>query len=78
MRPQENRLVVTFRTTTDALALEAAGKASGLAGRLIPVPRAITAGCGLAWSEPPVNRAALEKVVADRHLVCEQIVELVI
>ncbi len=69
---------MTFRTTTDAMTLEDAGKASGLSGRLIPVPRAITAGCGLAWSEPSVNRTALEQMIADQHLNYDQIVELVI
>jgi hypothetical protein len=78
LRPKENRLVVTFRTTTDAFAFEAAGQKSGLAGRLIPVPRAITAGCGLAWSESPINRMVLEKLIADQRLGFEQLVELVI
>jgi len=29
--------------------MERACQAAGLPGRLIPVPREITAGCGLAW-----------------------------
>lgn len=78
MRPKENRLVVTFRTTTEAFAFEAAGKAGGLGGRLIPVPRAITAGCGLAWSEPDINRVSLEKMIAERQLSYDQLVEMVI
>lgn len=42
-------LVVTFDATTAAMAAEKYCLARGVPGRLIPVPREITAGCGLAW-----------------------------
>lgn len=46
MRKKEERFVVTFATTTGAMAMERACRTAGLPGRLIPVPRSITAG---AW-----------------------------
>ncbi len=49
MRKKELKLVVTFHTTADAMAMEKACKEHGVPGRIIPVPRAISAGCGLAW-----------------------------
>ena len=49
MRKKELRLVVTFHTTADAMAMEKECKENQLNGRLIPVPRSISAGCGLAW-----------------------------
>lgn len=49
MRKKELRLVVTFHTTADAMAMEKACKEHGVPGRIIPVPRAISAGCGLSW-----------------------------
>ncbi len=42
-------LVVTFDATAAAMAAEKYCLESGVPGRLIPVPREITAGCGLAW-----------------------------
>ena len=48
MRKKELKLVVTFHTTADAMAMEKACKEKGAEGRLIPVPREISAGCGLA------------------------------
>ena len=78
MRMKEKRLVVTFHTTTDAMAMEEAGKETGLKGRLIPVPRAVTAGCGLAWSEPAGELMELEKLLSDRHLAFDKIIEMVI
>ena len=49
MRKKELKLVVTFHTTADAMAMEKACKEHNIPGRIIPVPRAISAGCGLAW-----------------------------
>ncbi len=42
-------LVVTFDATAAAMAAEKYCLERGVPGRLIPVPREITAGCGLAW-----------------------------
>lgn len=60
MREKSLWLIVTFPTTTGAMAAEALCRDLGLEGRLIPVPREITAGCGMAWRAPPDAREALE------------------
>ena len=56
MRQKENRLVVTFRSTTEAMAAEKRLKEQNVPGRLIPIPRQLSAGCGLAWSTPEGER----------------------
>ena len=48
MLKKELKLIITFHTTAEAIAMEKKSKAQGVAGRLIPVPREISAGCGLA------------------------------
>ena len=63
MRKKELKLVVTFRTTADAMAMEKACKEQKAEGRLIPVPREISAGCGLAWCAPLECREALKSVM---------------
>lgn len=68
MGQQTRRVVVTFSTTTGAMAMEAAARAAGVPGRLIPVPRSVTAGCGLCWAAPPEDRAAVEALVIQRGL----------
>lgn len=78
MRKKELRVVVSFQTTTQALAMEEAGKAGGLKGRLIPIPQQITADCGLAWSEPADGRRALEQILRENHLSYDRLTELVI
>ena len=68
MISQEKRLIITFRCTTDAIAMEKSCKATGAPGRLIPVPRSISASCGLSWCAPPTSRTALEKLLQDQDL----------
>lgn len=65
MREQQRRLVITFHTTADAMAMEQLCKAHGLSGRLIPAPRAMTADCSIAWSCPPEVRQQLMDAVQD-------------
>ena len=49
MIKREEKLVITFFTTTAAMAMERICKETGADGRLIPVPGSISADCGLAW-----------------------------
>ena len=60
MREKKDALVVTFKTTTQAMAAEKFCQQNGLPGRIIPVPREITAGCGLSWKAAPEDQEALE------------------
>lgn len=70
MRKKELKLVVTFHTTADAMAMEKACKKQNAPGRLIPVPRAISAGCGLAWCAGLENRKLLIQLM--NHMDIEE------
>ena len=74
MRKKELKLVVTFHTTADAMAMEKACKEQNVPGRIIPVPRTISAGCGLAWCAAPVSYTHLDvyKRQGERYLRDEQ------
>ena len=65
MRTKQLRLIVTFHTTTSAMAMEKVCAEKGIAGRLIPVPRDISAGCGMAWSAPVEARKAVENMARE-------------
>ena len=78
MREKKPRLIITFHTTTAAMAMEIACCRAGLPGRLIPVPREITAGCGMAWSAPPEARADLEAFVRQEAIVTDGWYELIV
>lgn len=71
MREKEQRLVITFHTTVQAMAAEGLLKEKGVSGRLIPVPREISAGCGLAWSAPPRAEMDLKREMEKAGLTWE-------
>ena len=68
MRKKQEGVEGNFATTTGAMAMEQACRSAGLPGRLIPVPRSITAGCGMCWSAPPDARQELEALVIREKL----------
>ena len=76
MREKKLWLVVTFHTTAAAIGMEKLCAARGLAGRLIPVPRALTADCGMAWRAETAMRAALEALAAADGLAVAGFYEL--
>jgi len=78
MREKELRLVITFHTTTAAMAMEKACNARSLPGRLIPVPREITSGCGMAWCAPPESREALEQAACSEGIEIAGVYQLTI
>lgn len=75
MRRKELKLVVTFHTTADAMAMEKVCRGAEVSGRLIPVPREISAGCGLAWCAPPEEREKLVDVMAQHGIEQEELHE---
>ena len=78
MRKKEMRCVITFHTTTEAMLFEQAAKAAGLNGRIIPIPREITAGCGLSWVDHIHVREDIERILAEQKLGFANIHELMI
>jgi hypothetical protein len=76
MLKKKPALIITFATTTQAMAMESFCARENLPGRLIPVPREITAGCGLSWKARPEEQerllAALQQAGmkwAERYLI---------
>ncbi|MDO5027875.1 MAG: DUF3343 domain-containing protein [Bacillota bacterium] len=43
------KVVIAFATTSDAMAMEFFCKKNNVSGRLIAIPKELSAGCGLAW-----------------------------
>ena len=60
------------------MAMESACAAEGLPGRLIPVPRSVTAGCGLCWAAPKERREELEELVMKKHLAVDGIYAIIL
>ena len=64
--------VLTFHTTDAAMEMEAFCRDSGIPGRLIPVPRQLSAGCGIAWRMEAKVYAQYQTVIANCGIEIEQ------
>lgn len=78
MRKKELKLVITFHTTADAMAFEKACREAKAPGRLIPVPRVISAGCGLAWCAFPEEKNRLAALMETQGISCEDMHECMV
>lgn len=78
MRKKERKLIVTFHTTADAMVMEQICKENDVQGRLIPVPRSISAGCGLAWCAEPAYRGLLTELMKSSGIKEEAMQECMI
>ena len=56
------RYLLTFYNTSGAIAVEKFCKEHALPGRLLPVPREISASCGLSWAVPAEKQEELSEV----------------
>jgi hypothetical protein len=61
MRRKITYQLLTFYTTSDAMAMEKLCVKEKIPGRLIPLPTEISAGCGLAWRILPDDFHCVEK-----------------
>lgn len=78
MKKKELKLVVTFHTTADAMAMEKACKEQAIPGRIIPVPRAISAGCGLSWCAELSDREQIVAMMKKTRIEEEEIHECMV
>lgn len=78
MRPRTPHLLITFRTTAQAMAMERSAAAHALPGRLIPIPGSVRAGCGLGWCALPEDRSALLSLMEAESLAYEAICEVLL
>ncbi len=78
MRKKELKLVITFHTTADAMAMEKACKEQQMPGRIIPVPREISAGCGLSWCADLNDRDKITAMMKETDIEAEDICECMV
>ena len=78
MKKKELKLVVTFHTTADAMAMEKACKEQEVPGRIIPVPLAISAGCGLSWCAELSDREQIMAMMKKTGIEEEEIHECLV
>lgn len=76
MRKKTKQLVITFSTTTAAMAMEKRAQEMEIFGRLIPLPSEISAGCGLSWKTKPEEKEKMLVFLEEEKLKWETMHEL--
>ena len=78
MRIKKTYVVLSFHTTLEAMEWEKQCAECGVPGRIIPLPREISAGCGLAWRMEPAEYEQKKEQINTFGIETDQSVELVI
>lgn len=78
MREKKKYMVLSFHSTTEAISFEKQCIQDQIPGRLIPIPREITAGCGLAWRIPADEYPVCRQKIQDRQMKYQDITELLL
>lgn len=78
MRQKQRKVVFAFESTTMAMKMEKVMKEEGAPGRLIPVPKEITAGCGLSYIVEPERREEIESLMAAHGIEAQAEIELML
>lgn len=73
MREKKEYIILTFQTTTDAMATEKTFMKAGVPGRIIPLPAQISAGCGLSWRLPWDEYEEWHDRIAELHIPCQSV-----
>ena len=78
MRKKKKYRIISFHTTTEAIAMEKKCGKMHIPGRLIPTPREISASCGLAWRMTEEEYMAYEEIINQLELEYDQSVCLML
>ncbi len=71
-------LVISFNKTVDAMSVEEYCIKNCVNGRLIPLPKEISAGCGLAWKCDITMKEEMIKIFDILNIKYDKMVELLI
>lgn len=71
-------LVVSFKKTVDAMAVEEYCLKNNIAGRLIPLPKEISSGCGLAWKCELNNKPIMVRILKEINIAYDKMTEIMI
>jgi len=64
----KNRVVYSFKTTTEAMKMEKVCNKFGAPGGIIPLPSAIAAGCGLAWAVDEDDALITDIIIKENNI----------
>lgn len=68
---KEQKLYITFYTFSEAMAIESICQEKNIEGKLVPIPRVLSSGCGVAWECPPNLEEEILKLLKEQDIEWE-------
>lgn len=65
----EEFIIITFETTSDAIGADKLLKTLPNPGRLVPVPRNISAGCGYAYKDLKEKKESIINILEENKII---------
>ena len=76
MLKKKLKLIVTFHTSSEAMATEKACKDAGIVGQLISAPRELTADCGISYAAEVEDKGKIEELLNSKKIEFEKMVDI--
>lgn len=76
MLKKELKLIVTFYTSSEAMATERVCREAGIDGKLISAPRNLTADCGISYATDVENQEKIEELLKEKKVEYEKMVKI--
>ena len=77
-RKKSEKVVFAFAGTAQAVYMGQCARKDNAPGRMIPLPREISAECGMAWCAPAEARGGLEQMAEKYGVEVEGVYELLL
>lgn len=68
---EHNAFIVAFGSATAAMQLASIAEEEKIDGRIIPLPRSMSAGCGMAWLSPASEENSILKILTSKKIPFE-------
>lgn len=65
-------LYISFHVTADSIACRLACEENNIVGKLVPVPRSMSAGCGMAWKTEVAEEDIIRKLLGQKDIEWDQ------
>ena len=76
MLKKKLKLIITFHTSSEAMATEKVCKDAGIEGQLISAPRDLTSDCGISYAAEVGDRGKIEELLVSKRIEFEKMVEI--
>lgn len=76
MLKKELKLIITFYTSSAAMATEKMCKDNGISGKLISAPRNLSSDCGISYATDVENREKIETLLKEKKIEFEKMVDI--